>query len=127
MRAAIKDGQSGRNPIKEQLRELFSELDQYNQEKKDRFAEIENINKKLNNTNRDLEKVQKGVHPVYNDETKLERGVRELEHRLQTNNWSKGDEARLIKEIEQVKESRPVFEKIEQIKQQIGKIKQERE
>ena len=123
MRAAIKDGQSGRNPIKEQLRELFSELDQYNQEKKDRFAEIEGINKKLNKTYWELEKVHKKVHPVYNDETKLERGVRELEHRLQTNNWSKGDEARLIKEIEQVKESRPVFEKIEQTKQQIDMIK----
>ena len=56
------------------------------------------------------------MHPVYNDETKLERGVRELEHRLQTNNWSKGDEARLVKEIEQVKESRPLFAKLEQIK-----------
>ena len=67
------------------------------------------------------------MHPVYNDETKLERGVRELEHRLQTNNWSKGDEARLVKEIEQVKESRPVFAKIEQIKGQIASIKAERE
>ena len=63
------------------------------------------------------------MHPVYNDETKLERGVRELEHRLQTNNWSKADEGRLIKEIEQVKESRPIFAKIEQIKQQIASTK----
>ena len=113
--------------MKEQLRELFGELDQYNQEKKDRFAEIEGINRKLTNVNRELERVHKSVHPVYNDETKLERGVRELEQRLQTNNWSKGDEARLVKEIEQVKESRPIFAKIEKLRQQINTIKEERE
>ena len=46
----MRDGQQGRNPIKAQLRELFSEFETYNKERKTKYAEIEAIEKKLQNS-----------------------------------------------------------------------------
>jgi len=43
----MKEGQNGRNPIRDELRELFGELDTYNKERKERFAEIEKIESKI--------------------------------------------------------------------------------
>jgi len=37
----MKEGQQGRNPIRDQLKELFGELNEYNKEKKECFAQIE--------------------------------------------------------------------------------------
>lgn len=68
--------------------------------------------------------MRKNVHPVYNDEAKLQKGVKELENRLATTNWSRIDENRLIKEIEQVKASRPFFVKIESLRAQIAEQKE---
>ena len=81
-RATMRDGQTGRNPIRDELRELFGELSNYNQEKKEKLAEIEGINKKMQDKNRKLEQERKNVHPIYNEESKLDKGVKELEHRL---------------------------------------------
>ena len=39
----MKEGQLGRNPIKDKLRELFSELNQYQDEKKVKLGEIEGV------------------------------------------------------------------------------------
>ena len=64
---------------------------------------------------------------MYNEESKLNAGVKELEQRLQTNAWSKNDEAKMIKEIEQVKASKPFFKKIEAIRAQIAAVKEQRE
>jgi phosphoglycerol transferase MdoB-like AlkP superfamily enzyme len=63
------------------------------------------------------------VHPIYNDETKLEKGVKELEKRLTTTNWSRTDEAKLMKEIDQVKSSKPFFEKIAKIRAKIADLR----
>mmetsp|Transcript_25986 Transcript_25986/g.34794 ORF Transcript_25986/g.34794 Transcript_25986/m.34794 type:complete len:160 (-) Transcript_25986:1376-1855(-) len=77
--------------------------------------------------NRELDKQRKNVHPIYNEESKLEKGKKELQHRLQTNSWSKHDEARLVKEIAQVENSKPFFAKIEKLRAQISALKEERE
>ena len=42
-RSLMKEGQLGRNPIKDKLRELFSELNQYQDEKKVKLGEIEGV------------------------------------------------------------------------------------
>ena len=42
-RSLMKEGQLGRNPIRDQLRELFSELNKYQDEKKVKLAEIEKV------------------------------------------------------------------------------------
>ena len=123
----MKDGQQGRNPIRDQLRELFGELGTYNKEKKDKLAEIELINNKMNDLDRELQKQRKNVHPIYNEEEKLVKGVKELEKRLATNSWSNHDEQKLIKEIEQVNASKPFFAKIAAIRQKIADQKSERE
>jgi len=77
--------------------------------------------------NRELDKQRKNVHPIYNEESKLEKGKKELQHRLQTNSWSKHNEARLVKEISQVENSKPFFAKIEKLRAQISALKEERE
>lgn len=126
-RSKMRDGQQGRNPIRDELRELFGELTVLNQEKKEKLAEVEAYSSRMQNLDRELQKAKKNVHPIYNESSKLEQGVRELEHRLQTNAWSKADEAKLIKEIEQVKESKPFFKKVDAIKKQIADEKEKRE
>jgi len=81
----------------------------------------------MQQVNKEIEKLRKNVHPVYNEEHLIQKGVKELELRLQTNNWSRQDEMRLIKEIEQVKESKPYFAKIEKIRKQYTELKEQRE
>ena len=61
---------------------------------------MEEVDRQIVALDRDLQKVRKNVHPIYNEESKLEKGVKELEKRLSTTNWSRQDEAKLIKEIE---------------------------
>lgn len=123
----MRDGQQGRNPIRDSLRELFGELALLNQEKKGKLAQIEAHSNKMQAMDRELQKVRKNVHPIYNESAKLEAGIRELENRLQTNAWSKQDEAKLIKEIDQVKESKPYFKKVDMIRKQIAEEKEKRE
>ena len=43
----MRDGQTGRNPIRDELRELFGELSNYNGEKKEKLAKIEGINRRM--------------------------------------------------------------------------------
>lgn len=71
--------------------------------------------------------MRKNVHPVYNEAEKLGPGVQALEHRLHTVTWSKQDEARLIKEIELVKNSAPFFKKIEGVRARIADLRAQRE
>ena len=127
MRAQQRQDQLGKNPIRERLRELFSELKTYTDEKKDKLGEIEAINKRLQEVNRELEKQRKNVHPIYNEEAKLEKGIKELQQSLQTNSWSRADEARIVKEIAQVENSRPFFSQIEKLRGQAKALKEERE
>ena len=82
MRTQQRQDQLGKNPIRERLRELFSELKTYTDEKKDKLGEIEAINKKLQEVNKELEKQRKNVHPIYNEEAKLEKGIKELQQSL---------------------------------------------
>ena len=123
----MKEGQLGRNPIKEQLRELFGEVKQYNEERKQRFDEIDDINRRMQDVIREQDKLKKSIHPDYQDESKLERGVKELERRLTTNDWGRAEEERLIKEIDMVKQSRPFFAKIERTRKEFNDLKEERE
>ena len=46
-RTNMKEGQQGRNPIRDQLNELFGELSEYNKEKKECFAQIEGVERKI--------------------------------------------------------------------------------
>jgi hypothetical protein len=43
----MQDDKHGRNPIQMELKELFSELSQYNRMKKDRLGEIDALNQKI--------------------------------------------------------------------------------
>ena len=88
---------------------------------------MEVLNKKMMDVNRELDKHRKNVHPVYNDINKLDKGVKELEMRLQTNSWKPADEKALMREIEQVKSSKPIFVKIEEQRAKIAELKEQRE
>ena len=46
-RSSMQDDKHGRNPIQMELKELFSELSQYNRVKKDRLGEIDALNQKI--------------------------------------------------------------------------------
>lgn len=54
IRALMKTGQLGKNPIRDQLRELFSELKTYTDEKKVKLAQIERINDQMMHLDREL-------------------------------------------------------------------------
>ena len=82
MRASLRQDQLGKNPIRDRLRELFSELKTYTDEKKEKLGEVEAINKRMQELNRELDKQRKNVHPIYNEEAKLEKGIKELQQRL---------------------------------------------
>ena len=82
---------------------------------------------KIQEANRELEKQRKNVHPIYNAESKVEKGIKELETKLSTHSWSKSDEQRLLKEIQQVRNSRPFFEKMAEFQAKVTELKEERE
>jgi len=46
-RTNMKEGQQGRNPIRDELNELFGELNKYSKEKKECFAQIEGVERKI--------------------------------------------------------------------------------
>ena len=56
----------------------------------------------------------------------MQRGIKELEKRLHTTSLGRAEEAMIIKEIKQVKDSEPVFIKIEAINKKIADLKTER-
>lgn len=124
-RTSLMDSQQGRAPIRESLRDLFSELNHYSGEKKEKLAQIERINNEINDLQRAVTKEQKNVHPVYNEEAKIAKGVKDLERRLQTQSHSRAEEERLIKEIEKVKESKPFFAKIAALRAQVAEKREE--
>jgi len=59
------------------------------------------------------------VHPVYNRIDTLEDGVRDLERRLTTQTLDRQTEKQCISEIDKVKNSRPVLDEIEKLRDQI--------
>lgn len=124
MRADQREEQLGKKPIKAKLRELFDELKTYTDEKREKLDQVDAITKEINEVNHEVEKQRKNVHPVFNEESKLEKGIRELERKLQTHSWSRQDEKKIIKEIEQVQNSRPFFSKIERLRAQIAELKE---
>lgn len=87
---------------------------------------IETINFKIQDCEREKTKEQKNVHPIYNEESMMARGIKELEKRLHTTSLARAEEAIIIKEIKQVKESGPSFKKIDAIKDRINELKKER-
>ena len=54
------------------------------------------------------------------------RGIKELERRLHTTSLARAEEALIIREIKQVKDSAPQFKIIEKIQSKIGDLKKER-
>ena len=56
----------------------------------------------------------------------MERGIKELEKRLHTTSLARAEEAMIIKEINQCKESGPSFKKIDAIQKKITDLKKER-
>ena len=91
-RSAMVDGQQARNPVKDQLTELFRELRVYTDQKKEIHAKMEAINHKIQDQERNRAKEQKNVHPIYNEESKMSRGIKELEKRLHTTSLARAEE-----------------------------------
>ena len=87
---------------------------------------MEAINHKIQDQERLRAKEQKNVHPIYNETSKMARGIKELEKRLHTTSLARAEEALIIKEINQVKESAPSFKKIDAINEKIAEFKKER-
>lgn len=65
------------------------------------------------------------VHPIYNDPEKLLKGIKELERRLTTESLDRQTEKNIVKEIEQVKASKPIFAKMEELSKKHAVKKQE--
>jgi uncharacterized coiled-coil DUF342 family protein len=65
------------------------------------------------------DKLRQQVHPIYNDPEKLAKGIKELERRLTTESLDRATELKIVKEIEQVKQSKPVFAKMDELSKKI--------
>lgn len=63
-------------------------------------------------------------HPTYNTAEDLDKGVRILNRRLETNTFSSQKENELIKEINQIKNSKPTIEKITKLRSRIQELRQ---
>jgi chromosome segregation ATPase len=96
------DGQQGRNPIRQALKEHFNELNHFNAEKKEKLVLVDAIDKEISVLDKERAQELKKVHPIYNTPDKLKSGLKELNRRLTQTTLAKNDEMRVIKEIEQV-------------------------
>jgi len=72
------------------------------------------------------DKLRQQVHPIYNDPEKLAKGIKELERRLTTESLDRATENKIVKEIEQVKQSKPVFAKMDELSKKIESKKEEK-
>lgn len=111
------DGQQARNPIQKELQAHFAELKIYTDKKRAIFANIEKYGNQIKDLSKQRDKLRMQVHPIYNDPEKLVKGIKELERRLCTESLDRQTEKNIVREIEQVKSSRPVFAQIEEINQ----------
>lgn len=103
------DGQQARNPIQKEIRAQFDELKIYTEKKTKILAGIETIETQIKDLMKQRDKLRQQVHPIYNDPDKLAKGIKELERRLTTESLDRQTELKIVKEIEQVKKSKPVF------------------
>ena len=78
----MMDGQQGRYPIKQQLKEHYDELNIYNAQKKEKLVEVDKIDKVILNLERDKARELKRVHPMYNSVELIKSGLKELNRRL---------------------------------------------
>lgn len=114
----LADGQVGRGPIREKLRELFTELNEYQEEKKRKLADAEKLEQRIQNLEKDRQRRLKDVHPLYNRSELVKKGIKELEKRLHTSTLTREEEKRVIRDIEKVRNSVPIFEKIDKLRDQ---------
>ena len=64
------------------MKELFTELKVYTDEKKEELLKVNVIDKKIQDLDRDRQRELKKVHPVYNSTEKIKSGLKELNRRL---------------------------------------------
>jgi chromosome segregation ATPase len=121
------DGQQARNPIKKELSEQFAELKIFSDKKVAILAKIESIESQIKDLNKQRDKLRQQVHPIYNDAGSLAAGVKALERRLTTESLDRYTELKIVKEIEQVKKSQPLFDEIDKLTKKMEAKKAEKQ
>jgi len=95
----------------------------YSKKKRDIFSQLEVVNGQISELEKQRGLHQRKLHPIYNRPDLVKRGVAVLEKELETTTKSKAAEKRLIADIDKVKNSEPVFDKIDEINERIQQLK----
>ena len=74
----LVDGQVGRGPIRDKLRELFTELNEYQEEKKRKLADAEKLEQRIQALEKDRQRRLKDVHPQFNRSELVKTGIKQL-------------------------------------------------
>lgn len=104
----------------------FEDLKEKSQKKRDIYDVVNAINKELETLETRKAKAEKRLHPVYNKLDTLTKGIKKLEHDLQVASLTANQEKAMLKEIQQIKDSKPFIEELERIREDIFNKKKEK-
>lgn len=106
----MKDEEQGKGAGWRELKEHFDELKVFNAQKRAIVQMREKSDGEIQDLIKEISKLNKQCHPTYNTLDDLEKGTKILNRRIETNTLSSQVERAIIKEIKQIKDSKPLIE-----------------
>lgn len=101
------DEQNGKGVVYRELKEHFDEQKVFIGQKRSIMKLREEADRQIQDIIKEISKQMKQCHPTYNNLEDLEKGEKILNRRIETNTLTSQKERELIKEIKQIKDSRP--------------------
>ena len=81
------------------------------------MLKVEKVEQKIQALEAEKRKQRRNIHPEYNTVELLNKGLKDLDKRMTQHTISKNEETRIMREMDQIKKSRPVFDEIEKLNQ----------
>ena len=106
---------------------MRTEKNIYYNEKKEGMLKVEKVEQKIQALEAEKRKQRRNIHPEYNTVELLNKGLKDLDKRMTQHTISKNEETRIMREMDQIKKSRPVFDEIEKLNQQVIELKKEKQ
>jgi uncharacterized coiled-coil DUF342 family protein len=106
----MNDEASGKGAGWRELKEHFDEQKVFKAQKLAIVKKREKFDQEIQDLVKEIAKLNKQCHPTYNTLDDLEKGQKILNRRIETNTLTSQNEKALIKEIKQIKDSKPLIE-----------------
>lgn len=104
------DEQNGKGAGWRELKEYYADQKVYKAQKRSIMQLRETADREIQDLVREISKLTSKCHPTYNTLDDLDKGQKILNRRIETNTLTSQKEKEIIKEIAQIKNSKPLIE-----------------